>query len=94
MLPLSSDDRISSVLPLGGDESGDASDNEEAASQSPKQEHLVMLTRSGYIKKTPLSAFQKINRYGQRQGKDCCISLLCCLPTETPTSTHIRGMAV
>lgn len=63
MLPLSSDDRISSVLPVGGDGSASPSETDEESASVPKEEHfLVMLTRSGYIKKTPLSAFQKINR--------------------------------
>lgn len=52
MLPLSSDDRISSVIPIGGDESVQEND------------HLVLLTKAGWIKKTALSAFQKISSRG------------------------------
>jgi hypothetical protein len=48
------------VLPVGGDECASESDGE--VPRTPKEERLVMLTRSGYIKKKPLSAFQKINR--------------------------------
>ena len=47
---MSSDDRVSSVIPL--DES------------IKDDEYLVLLTQKGFIKKTPLKAFQKLTSRG------------------------------
>ncbi len=50
VLPLSSDDRVSSVIPLG------ETFNED--------EFLVLLTTQGFIKKTPVDAFKKMSSRG------------------------------
>eukprot|EP00624_Nannochloropsis_granulata_P006949 evm.model.NODE_5579_length_11332_cov_19.341246.3 len=50
VLPLSSDDRVSSVLPLGDTFQTD--------------EFLVLLTKQGFIKKTPVEAFKKLTSRG------------------------------
>jgi len=50
VLPLSSDDRVSSVLPLGDTFQTD--------------EFLVLLTKQGFIKKTPIEAFKKLTSRG------------------------------
>jgi len=50
VLPLSSDDHVSSVIPLGESFQAD--------------EFLVLLTKQGFIKKTPVDAFKKLTSRG------------------------------
>ncbi|ERN40560.1 DNA gyrase, A subunit [Rubidibacter lacunae KORDI 51-2] len=49
MLPISREERITSIVPV---------------TEFSEDEYLVMLTRNGYVKKTPLSAFSNIRSNG------------------------------
>jgi len=65
VLPINSDEVVTSVIPVdsfAGRNSGGGVDGAEKEEQ--EQEHLVLLTSNGFVKKTPLKAFESISARG------------------------------
>jgi DNA gyrase subunit A len=59
VLPISPQDRVTTVIPVRSFGTSDVTNSTEEA-----ETNLVLLTERGYVKKTPLKAFQSISRRG------------------------------
>ena len=67
VLPINSDEVVTSVIPVdsfAGRNSGGGVDGAGKEEQEQEQEHLVLLTSNGFVKKTPLKAFESISARG------------------------------